>query len=200
MLLRATSLRTICNSSTYQLSSVPNEHNRRDRQNFARYQPRRLSAEVLLDAVDRVTGQKTRFQNVLREARAIELPDETSRSYFLDVFGKPDRTSACACERSGDITLAQVIHLLNSREVQEKLAGSEGRAAQLAKDPRPDQEKIEELFLTVFARRPSLDEGKKAFEYLAERTKENETEPSRRKAWEDLIWALVNTKEFFFKR
>lgn len=195
-------IRTICASATYQLSSIPNGQNARDRQNFCRYQPRRLPAEVLLDAMDQVTAKKTRFQNVLREARAIELPDETSRTYFLDVFGKPARNSACACERSEDITLSQVIHLLNSREVEEKVSAGDGRAAQLAKDPRRDEEKIEELFLAAFSRRPGEDEMLKAVEFLAERARRGEKDPAtaRRRAWEDLLWAFVNTKEFFFRR
>ena len=195
-------IRTISSSSTYQLSSIPNLQNGRDRQNFARYQPRRLPAEVLLDALDQVTGKRTRFQNVLRESRAIELPDETSRTYFLDVFGKPERNSACACERSDDITLSQVIHLLNSREVEEKVSSGEGRAAQIAKDPRRVEEKIEGLFLAVFSRRAKEDEMLKAVEFLAERARKGGKDPeaAQRKAWEDLLWAFLNTKEFFFKR
>jgi len=168
-------VRTICSSATYGLSSVPIEAtlpsgekrtNLHDRQNFSRFQPRRLPAEVLLDALDQVTGAKTRFQGVLREARAIDLPDESSRSYFLDVFGKPDRSSACACERSGDSTLSQVLHLLNSREVQGKLDSGEGRAALLAKDPRSDREKVRELFLEFVRRIDELHERPEFYNVL----------------------------------
>ncbi len=192
--------RVIVSSATYQLSSVPNEQNRADRQSFARYQPSRFSAEVLLDAIDRVTGRKTRFQNTLRDARAIDLPDEASRSYFLEVFGKPDRASACACERSGDVTLAQVVHLLNSREVQEKLSHDEGRSAALAKDSRPLPERVDELFLVAFARHPTRTEQEQAQKHFEERKDDKSAPGASRKAWEDLIWALINSKELYFKR
>lgn len=155
---------------------------------------------MLVDAVDRITGVKTRFSGVLREARAIELPDESSRSYFLEVFGKPDRSSACSCERSSDVTFPQVLHLLNSREVQDKLGSNEGRAALLARDPRPEPERIAELFLWAYSRRPSQAETEKAEAHLAGRTDPKNAESSRRKAWEDLLWALLNSKEFLFER
>jgi hypothetical protein len=202
-------VRTICGCSTYQASAVPVEvmlptgekrTNLHDRQNFSRFQPRRLPAEVLLDALDRVTGAKTRFQGVLREARAIDLPDESARSYFLDVFGKPDRSSACACERSGDASLSQVLHLLNSREVQEKLAAGEGRAALLARDSRPDAEKVRELFLWAFARKPTPEEEEKALLHLSREPKEKGADGGGRKVWEDLLWVLINSKEFLFNR
>ena len=83
------------------------------------------------------------------------LPDEAFQSYFLDVFGRPQRISACECERVTEANLAQALHLLNSKEIQDKLARAGGRADQMAKDARKDQEKIEELFIWAFARRPS---------------------------------------------
>jgi hypothetical protein len=193
-------VRTIANSATYQLSSEPNEHNALDRQNFARFQPQRLPAEALLDAIDRAVGARTRFQGTRRDARAIELPDEGGRNYFLEVFGKPDRASACACERSEEVTLPQVLHLLNSREVLGKLAANESRPAELARDPRPDVEKARELFLWVFARPPSAADEARALEHLAGAVDAEKSEGSRRRAWEDLLWALINTKEFLFVR
>jgi hypothetical protein len=193
-------IRTICGSATYQLSSEPNEHNRADRQSFARFQPRRLPAEVLLDAVNQVAGATTKFRNARRGARAIELPDEGGRSYFLDVFGKPERGSACACERSGDVTLAQVLHILNSREVVEKVGAAEGRPALLAADERPDGEKVCDLFLAAFARPPSAEEEARALAHLEAAADKERSPASRRRAWEDLVWALLNTKEFLFNR
>src|SRR5207244_3835160 len=96
-------IRTICRSRTYQLSAVPNEFNKHDKQAYARYYPKRLSAEVLLDAVCQVTDSPTQFGGLPRDrnapTRAIMLPDEAFNSYFLDVFGRPQRISACECER-----------------------------------------------------------------------------------------------------
>src|SRR5204862_2410457 len=83
------------------------------------------------------------------------LPDESFASYFLDVFGRPQRLSACECERVTEANLAQVLHLLNSEEVQSKLSRAGGRADTIAKDPRPDKEKVEELFLWARGRKPS---------------------------------------------
>src|SRR4029077_1197470 len=103
------------------------------------YYPKRLSAEVLLDAVTQVTGSLTQFpglpSDVYSPRRAIMLPDESFASYFLDVFGRPQRLSPCECERVSEANLAQSLHLLNSDEVQNKLSRPGSRADMLAKDP-----------------------------------------------------------------
>src|SRR5213592_3337812 len=157
-------VRTICNSRTYQLSAVPNEFNKHDKQAYARYYPKRLSAEVLLDAVCQVTDSPTAFGGLPQDQhaprRAIMLPDESFASYFLDVFGRPQRTSACECERGSEANLAQALHLLNSDEIQNKLSRAGGRADALAnaKDTRPDAEKVTELFLWAFGRNPTPDD------------------------------------------
>ncbi len=189
---------TICKSRTYQLSSTPNEFNKHDKQNYARYYPRRLSAEVLLDAVDQVTASPASFgglpQDRYAPKRAIMLPDESFASYFLDVFGRPQRISACECERVSEANLAQALHLLNSDEIQGKVARPGGRADVLAKDPRPDAEKIEELFLWAFARKPTEEQRSKAMEHIAKNS------GNKKIAYENILWALLNTKEFIFNR
>ena len=108
-------VRTICNSQVYQLSAEPNAWNADDKQNFSRYFPKRLNAEVLLDAIDQVTAAPSNFGGLPAGTRAVELPDNGFDSYFLTVFGRPEATSACECERSGEANLAQSLHLLNSR-------------------------------------------------------------------------------------
>jgi hypothetical protein len=193
-------VRAIAGSAAYQLSSEPRPENQGDRQSFARFHPRRLSAEVLADAVDQVTGLRTKFSGMRRDTRAIELPDEAGRNYFLEVFGKPDRATACECERSSDVTLPQMVHLLNSREVQAKLQAPEARPAAFAADSRSDAEKLRELFLWCFARPPRPEEIEKALEHLDKRTEDARRQETRRRAWEDLFWALLNTKEFLFLR
>ena len=186
-------IRAICISSTYQLSSLPNQYNAADRQNYSRFFPRRLPAEVLLDAIDTVTGVPTKFPGQPAGARAVALPDDSfnAGSYFLTVFGRPDNASACECERSLDSSLAQSLHLLNSKGLQEKLSGAEGSAAVLAKDKSTADDRVRRLFLTLNARTPSVEETKKAVDYVSAR----EGKPA---AWEDLIWALMNSKEFLF--
>ena len=105
-----------------------------DRQNYSRFLPRRLFAEVLLDSVDDVTGTRTAFKGLPAGTRAIHLPDNQFDIYFLSVFGRPDSSSACECERSNDSSLVQWLHLLNSPDLQARI--SKGRAAKLAKDKR----------------------------------------------------------------
>ncbi len=191
-------IRTICKSRTYQLSSTPNEFNKHDRQAYSRYYPKRMSAEVLFDAVCQVTGSPSQFPNLPQDShaptRAIMLPDESFQSYFLDVFGRPQRISACECERSHEANLAQSLHLLNSEEVQGKIARQGGRAEAMAKDPRPDAEKVEELFLWAWGRKPSDKQWKLALDNIEANAK------NKKLAYENILWALVNTKEFQFTR
>jgi hypothetical protein len=191
-------IRTICQSRTYQLSSTPNEFNRHDKQNYARYYPRRMSAEVLFDAVNLVADSPMPFGGLPQDRhapkRAIMLPDESFPSYFLDVFGRPQRISACECERVSEANLAQALHLLNSDEIQNKLARAGGRPDVLAKDRRPDAEKVEELFLWTFARKPTPQQRDTALAHIAKH-KDN-----KKLAYENILWALLNTKEFIFNR
>jgi Protein of unknown function (DUF1553)/Protein of unknown function (DUF1549)/Bacterial Ig-like domain (group 2) len=191
-------VKTIVKSRTYQLSAVPNDFNKHDKQNYARYYPRRMSAEVLFDAVCLVTDSPTSFaglpQDRFAPKRAIMLPDESFASYFLDVFGRPQRISACECERVSEANLAQALHLLNSDEVQGKLARGNGRADQLAKDPRPDADKIDELFLWAFAHKPTVQQREIALAHLAKNGM------NKKLAYENIIWALINTKEFVFNQ
>jgi len=185
-------VRTICNSHTYQLSSLPNDYNVDDKQNYSRYYPKRLQAEVLLDAIDVVTESKTSFSGVPQSVRAVQLPDSGFKSYFLTVFGKPENASACECERSSEANLAQSLHLLNSSEVQGKLSADSGRAALLAgQKERPREDKIREIYLRVYSRQPESDEMAVAIGHLSKSKDE-------KLAFEDILWALVNTKEFLF--
>jgi hypothetical protein len=185
-------IRTICTSSTYQLSSLPNDNNLKDRQNFSRYYPKRLSAEVLYDAFHRVTGTSQAYTGLPAGTLALQLPDPSVGPYFLKVFGQPQGDTACECERSQEANLAQSLHLLNSSEVQDKIASPAGRAARLAADKRPQDAKIRELYRWVYSREPSDDELQIAAAHLAKHRKDI------RPAYEDIVWALINTKEFLF--
>ncbi|HEV3166324.1 MAG TPA: DUF1549 domain-containing protein [Isosphaeraceae bacterium] len=185
-------VRTIANSRVYGLSSVPNDYNAKDKQSFARHYPKRMSAEVLLDSIAQVTGVPTPFGGMPAGTRAIELPDESVASTFLDTFGRPKRDTPCECERMTDASLGQSLMLLNSNDVQSKLSASGSRAEALAKDARPEPEKIEELFWAAFGRAPSSGESTSALAHLAARP------DKKREAYEDILWALVNAKEFQF--
>ena len=185
-------IRTVCSSTVYQLSAIPNDYNADDKQNFSRYYPKRLSAEVLLDAINQVTKSTTGFSGLPAGTRAVQLPDQGANTYFLTVFGTPQADTACECERSQEANLAQSLHLLNSNEIQGKLTAESGRATKLATDAeRSDQEKIAELYAWVYSRPPDDEELAIALGHL-EKTENNQ------QAYEDILWALVNTKEFLF--
>ena len=198
-------IRTICQSKTYQLSSIPNEFNAKDKTYFSRYYPKRLNAEVLYDAINQMTDSKASFSGLPVGTRAVQLPDNSfnSQSYFLTVFGRPDSSSSCECERSSDASLAQSLHLLNSKDIQGKLSSGSGRAAKLgnAKDTREVEAKIRELFLLAFSRQPSGSEVLLARQHLEREVKDdkgNKKPVAAKESYEDIIWALFNTKEFLF--
>ncbi|WP_437188320.1 DUF1549 and DUF1553 domain-containing protein [Planctomicrobium sp. SH668] len=196
-------IRLITQSQTYQLSSVPNEYNLVDQQIYSRYYPRHLQAEVFLDAIDTVSGTTTSFADVPEGTLAISLPDNsyTANSYFLKVFGRPDSSSVCECERVDSSNLAQSLHLLNSQEIRSKLTAESGRAKRLATDERTDEEKIRELYLVALSREPRPEEIQIAESYLAKPRFDAQgnalpTDQAKRQTYEDLIWAILNTKEF----
>ncbi len=187
-------VRVITQSRAYQLSEQPNAYNIVDRQNYSRYYPRRLQAEVLLDAIDRLAGTQTDFANLPPGTRAVALPDNSynASSQFLRVFGRPEAESVCECERVQSSSLAQSLHLLNAAELKAKLAAPTGRAERLAKEDKPAETKVRELYLAAFSREPRPQELKTAIDYL------NEPGTAANANWQDLIWALINTKEFLF--
>ena len=187
-------VRVITQSRAYQLSEVPNSYNIVDRQNYSRYYPRRLQAEVLLDAIDRLAGTQTDFANLPPGTRAVALPDNSynASSQFLRVFGRPEAESVCECERVQSSSLAQSLHLLNAAELKAKLAAPTGRAERLAKEDKPAEAKIRELYFAAFSRESRPQEMKTAIDYL------NEPGTAANANYQDLIWALINTKEFLF--
>jgi len=184
-------IRAICNSRIYQLDSEPNGENLRDRKCFSRNYPKRLSAEQILDAVDQVTQTTTAFDAMPDRTKAISLPDSSFRSYFLTVFGRPDATTACECERTSDSTLAQSLHFANSKELIAKLAEANGLPTNLANRTTTHEERLQELYVRAFARKPSAAEIKPAIEYI-------DRKADKLEAYQDLTWALLNCKEFLF--
>jgi hypothetical protein len=184
-------IRAICNSRVYQLDSEPNGENLRDRKCFSRNYPKRLSAEQILDAVDQVTQTATTFDAMPDRTKAISLPDSSFRSYFLTVFGRPDATTACECERAGDSTLAQSLHFANSKELIAKLSEANGLPTSLANRTTTHEERLQELYVRAFSRKPSASEVKPAIEYI-------DRKADKLEAYQDLTWAILNCKEFLF--
>jgi len=198
------SLRSLCRrivtSEVYRLSSDPVEGNAADKQSFARYYPKRMNAEVLFDAVHQVAGSPATFPGLPADkfapTRAIMLPDESFSSYFLDVFGRPQRLSPCECERVTEANLAQVLHLLNSEEVQTKISRAGARADLLAKDTRPDAAKVDELFQWAVGHKPTDAKRKLAVDHLSAAKSARD----KKQAWDNLVWALLNSQEFSWIR
>ncbi|MCG8648363.1 MAG: DUF1553 domain-containing protein, partial [Pirellulales bacterium] len=198
-------VRLITNSHAYQLSAVPNRYNLVDRQNYSRFYPKRLPAEVLLDAIDQLSGARTDFANLPKGTRAVALPDNSynKSSPFLKVFGRPESQSVCECERVQSASLAQSLHMLNASDIQAKLRTAGGRVDRYIKQSQQDQEKVNELYLAAFARLPSAQELEHALDYLADVPRGPDGKPingakAARENLQDLVWALINTKEFMF--
>jgi hypothetical protein len=184
-------IRLITASRVYQMSSRPNATNERDEQNYSRARFKRIEAEVLLDMVSQVTGVPERFGGMPPGTRAIQLWDNKVSHYFLKVFGRPERVTACECERRQEPSVAQVLHLLNAPEVQARLSHEGGRAAKLVRREPSDRALVEELYLTYYSRPPAVAELQAALEYLGKAK-------DRRQAAEDLAWSLLNSLEFLF--
>lgn len=201
-------IRTICNSRTYQLSAEPNEHNGDDEQNFARYYPKRLQAEVLLDAINEVAGTENSFNKQPMGVRAIALPDDNANkeSEFLTMFGRPQMDTASESERTSDANLGQSLHLINSDKIQAIIGNSKGRAHTLAKEKkRSDDDRITEIYIQAVSRPPNQSELGFAKNHLKKKRALSAADPKKlpaakaeQEAFEDILWVLVNTKEFLF--
>ncbi|MGL5096888.1 MAG: DUF1549 domain-containing protein [Planctomycetia bacterium] len=195
-------LRTIAVSATYQRSSAPIDANAADGRNFARYYAKRLIAEVVVDAVDDACGSKSNFGGgLLRGGRAVDLPHEGFGSQFFETFGRPKRSNTCECARSAGANLSQVLLLANSGEVEDKIAGDHSRVDKLMKANKTDREIVDELYLAAYGRYPADAERSRAESYLAaglKRIPNASPADARRRGAEDLLWTLVNSKEFIF--
>jgi hypothetical protein len=212
--------RRILNSRVYQLSWRPAGNNAHDTQNFSHALLRRMPAEVLVDAIDQVTGVGTDFTTVpggfgLGKSsgrwfamappgtRAIGLASSyfakkhvsvlgsAGAGYTLSIFGRPTRTEACDCERTQEPTLTQALYLIGDVDVHNKLTAASGRLTSLLEELRDDEALIEELYLSTVSRYPTTTERKRSMEYVSRAA-------DRRVAFEDLLWALINLREFVF--
>ncbi len=187
-------MRAIMVSRLYQLESQPTEQNASDEKFYSHFLVKRIPAEPLLDAIDSVTGVQTEFKNLPSGTRAIELPDAEYPNYFLNVFGKPRRASVCECERMPDENLGQALHTLNGDILTTKIADPKGRIAQLIAAEKSNEEIVTELYLRALSRPPSASELATAQQFIEEGSGE------RQLILEDLLWALINSKQFLFVR
>jgi hypothetical protein len=195
-------VRAIMNSRTYQLSSVPNDTNRDDETNFSHALVQPLPAEVLLDAMARVAGTPIKFTGYPLGLRAGQLPGVRltrpreqrtgNGERFMKLFGKPERLLSCECERSEDATLGQALQLITGELMNRLLSEPENRLGRLLAAGKTDREIVDELYLACLSRFPSDDEGRAVEARLAKAG-------DRRAAFEDLLWGLLNAKEFLLR-
>jgi hypothetical protein len=188
-------MRQILTSRAYGLSAVPQPENAADQQNYARHYPRRLSAQVLLDALSAATGVPETFRDFPTTKSAVELPTERVDSDFLDLFGRSQRDTVCECEASRDPSLPQVLFLMFAPELQTKLANPSGTVAKLAKSGKPPREIVEELFLLTFSRLPTKEETADGVALI-----DAAAAGKRQVILEDLLWTLINSREFVFEK
>jgi hypothetical protein len=185
-------IRTICNSRTYQLSSRKNAFNKDDELYCSHANTRLLSAEQLLDGICAVTSVPEQFPGMPLGTRACELADPPTDHYFLKVFGQPQREMACQCERSSESNLSQALQMINGPVVHNKLRADNGRIATMLKENKPEEEIITALYLAALARVPSAEELSASKQHIA-------AQQDRRQAFEDVGWAILNSKEFLFQ-
>jgi hypothetical protein len=186
-------LRLITGSYIYGLASAPSAGNVADTHNFSRHYRQRLEAEVLLDAIGDVTEVRDSYPAMPPEARAVELWTHRIDSLFLDAFGRPDANQDPPCERTGETTVVQALHLMNAPNLHRRLTGEAGRVARLAASSQSPEQVVEELYLATYSRPPTTEELLATTEIIKGESAE------RRQAIEDLLWALLNTPEFIFK-
>jgi hypothetical protein len=199
-------IRTLLQSEAYQRSSETLPENSGDTRHYSRYFPRRLMAEVLLDAVSQVTEVPTEFKRIVypgadfrdtdaypKGTRAIQLHDSAVESYFLQTFGRNQRRITCECERSDEPSMVQVLHISNGVTVNSKLAAPENRITRMLAEEKSIQQLIDEVFLTSLGRMPRSVEQKEISELLAATPAEE-----KRIVLEDLFWGILSSREFLF--
>ena len=186
-------MRLIVESRAYALTSETLPTNAADRAFFSHYYPRRLPAEVLADALAEFTGVPEAYEGQALGLRAVQLPDPEVPNDLLEAFGRPGRVTACACERTADVTMPQVLHLMNGENLNRRLADPEGRIAGLLKSGQSDREVVDALFLAALSRKPSDSQWEAVQSALAGTGLDE-----RPAVFRDLAWALVNSKEFLF--
>lgn len=184
-------MRTIMLSQAYQRSAEPTKANARDTRFYSHFLFKRLGAEQLLDAIASATGVSEKFGGFPMGTRATQLPDAGVPSYFLDLFGRPARNVTCECERIDEPNLGQILHLMNNAGLNGRISDKNGRVATLLAAKLPDTKLVEELYLASVSRLPDKEESRKAAAALT-------TAKSRPQTAEDLLWVLMNSKEFLF--
>ena len=185
-------IRLILNSRVYQLSSEPNETNRADEINYSRYAVKRLMAEQLIDAITQVTGVPEKYQGFPLGTRAMSIP-QGAPSYFLQSFGRM-KAREVICERDLQPAMNQAMHLISGDTLQRQITAKNSRLEKWLKEPTlSDEEVVKRLFLAALVREPDAREISLALAPIR-----LGGPAARRQAFEDVLWALFNSKEFAY--
>ncbi len=190
-------IRTVMNSTTYQLASEANATNQDDKKFYSKYIVKRLPSEVLLDSMSQVTGVPTQFAGYPAGTRALQLPDTQVVSQFLNVFGRPARNVCDASERSVDPTISQALHVINGDTLNKKLSNPDGYISLLLKLGLSDSRIVEHMTLSAYGRYPTEAE-KIELNGMLLKSRVDSQKDSRRQALEDMVWAMLTSKEFMF--
>jgi hypothetical protein len=182
----------IMKSQVYQLSATPDSTNASDEANFSHASVRLLPAEVLLDAISQVLDVPEAFSNAPKSMRSTQLPGAAPGVAFLKTFGKPDRLLTCECERSEATTLAQAFQMINGETVRRKLEGRDNRIGQALSRGMTDLDVLREIYLAALCREPTASEQARMLAHA-------KSSADRRKTWEDIVWAVLNSKEFLLR-
>jgi hypothetical protein len=195
-------IRTIMNSGAYQLSSESNATNQNDEKYYSKYVVKRLAAEVLLDAMSQVTGVAARFSGYPAGTRALQLPDTQVQSEFLASFGRPKRVICDAAERSSAPSISQALHVINGDTLNKKLSAPDAYPALAIKMGLSDARILDQLFLSAYSRYATEAEKQPMLEVLRKaRASSGSTDAqrlARQQALEDMMWAMLTSKEFLF--
>jgi hypothetical protein len=184
-------VRDICTSRTYQLSTETNETNASDTRNFSHASLRRIRAEVMLDAISQVTETKNKFPGLPLGARAVQIANGNTSTYFLTAFGRAKRETVCSCEVSIEPNLSQALHLLNGDTVNSKIV--QGKLVQTRLDEKKTPpEIVEELYIRCLSRKPTATELESLNTMLAAEG------ANTQQVLEDVFWGLLNSSEFMF--
>lgn len=193
-------IRLIMNSATYQRSSDANATNQDDVRYFSKYNVKRLPAEVLLDTMSGITGVPSEFKDYARGTRALQLPDSRVESQFLTSFGRPPRILCDAAERSSDPSISQALHVINGDTLNRKLSSPEGSVARMLELGMSDARVVEYFTMAAFSRPPAPEEKVRLTKLIADERAKGpaDSREVRQHAIEDLLWAMLTSKEFLF--